>query len=127
MVKEHFMDGYFYRGLDCIMTCLRDANSFMQFQKPWELARKVDSVNKEKLATVLHIIMEVLRVSGVLLKPIIPTLSSKLLTKLNVPESEQQLINLQCFPSYLRLPNPCENNSLGTEFKPLYERRKENK
>lgn len=121
------MDGYFYRGIDCIMACLRDANSFMQFQKPWELARKVDTANKEKLATVLHIIMEVLRVSSVLLEPIIPTLSSKLLTKLNVPESERQWINLQCFPSYLHLPNPCENNSLGTEFKPLYERRKENK
>lgn len=121
------MTGYFYKGLDCIMACLRDANSFIQFHKPWELVRKEDSENKEKLATVLHITMEVLRVCSVLLLPIIPTLSSKLLTKLNVPESERHWKNLQCFLSYLNLPNPCEGNTLDTETKPLYERRRENK
>lgn len=104
-----------------------EANGFMQFQKPWELVKKKDSVSQEKLATVLHIIMEVLRVNGILLKPIIPTLSFKLLEKLSVPESERQWINLHCFPSYFGDANPCEGNALGAETKPLYERRKDNK
>lgn len=126
-VKPEFIEGYFYRGIDCIMECLSAANAFMQFQKPWELARGDDSISKEKLSTVLHIIMEVLRVSGILLKPIIPNLSSKLLTRLGVPEPERQWVNLQVFPSYFNLPNPSEGNPLGADSKPLYERRREDK
>lgn len=107
------------------MDCLRDANAFMQHEKPWELNRSTESVNREKLSTILHSVMEVLRVCGILLQPIVPTLSSRLLTRLGVPKNERQWNNLQCFPSFFHLPNINEGVSLGSDNKPLYERRRD--
>ncbi|XP_035205174.1 methionine--tRNA ligase, mitochondrial-like [Stegodyphus dumicola] len=124
-VKQHFLEGYFYRGLDCIMACLRDTNAFMQFNKPWELAKHTDDDSKEKLATVLHIALEVLRISGILLQPVIPTLSSSLLTRLGVPVDKRGWHNLQCFESYHNLHNPLIGQSLTPSSIPLFERRKQ--
>ncbi|XP_055930098.1 methionine--tRNA ligase, mitochondrial-like isoform X2 [Argiope bruennichi] len=123
-VKFHFMQGCFYKGIDDIMACLRDANAFMQFNKPWELVKMKDEKSKETLSTMLHIVLEVLRISGILLQPVIPNLSKRLLTKLQVPENQREWENIICFPSYHKLPNPQESCSLGKDSTPLFERRK---
>ena len=43
----------------------------------------------ERLRTVLHVTMESLRVCGILLQPIVPDLSGRLLDKLAVRDSER--------------------------------------
>ncbi|GFT64423.1 methionine--tRNA ligase, mitochondrial [Nephila pilipes] len=123
-VQLYFTDGYFFRGIDCIMACLRDANAFMQLCKPWELVKKKDEQSKETLCTVLHVILEVLRISGILLQPVLPNLSNRLLTKLQVPKENRSWLNITCFPSYHQISNPMENHSLGKDSTPLFERRK---
>ncbi|GBN89342.1 Methionine--tRNA ligase, mitochondrial [Araneus ventricosus] len=125
-VQRHFMEGYFYKGIDDIMACLRDANAFMQSNKPWELVKMKDEKSKETLSTMLHVVLEVLRISGVLLQPVVPNLSKRLLTKLQVPEEQRGWENITCFPSYQKLPNPLESCPLGKNSIPLFERRKQN-
>ncbi|CAL1263371.1 unnamed protein product [Larinioides sclopetarius] len=125
-VQRHFIEGYFYKGIDDIMACLRDANAFMQFNKPWELVKMKDEKSIETLSTMLHIVLEVLRISGILLQPVIPTLSKRLLTKLQVPVEQRGWENITCFPSYYKLSNPLESHPLGKNSMPLFERRKQN-
>lgn len=123
-VQEHFLDGDFCKGIDCLMASLRDTNAFMQFNKPWELVKKSDKESKEKLSTVLHVALEVLRISGILLQPVIPTLSNRLLTKLAVPLDQRTWQNFECFQSFNRKPNLLEGKPLGKDSMTFFERRK---
>lgn len=122
-MQEHFFGGYFYKGLDCIIECLRDTNAFMQFNKPWELAKQKEDMSKKKLSTILHVVLEVLRISGTLLQPIIPALSTKLLDKLQISSSERTWKNISCFQSYYNVPNSYEGRQFGNVQLPLYGRK----
>ncbi|GIY96528.1 methionine--tRNA ligase, mitochondrial [Caerostris extrusa] len=124
-VQQFFLEGYFYKGIDCIMACLRDTNALMEFTKPWELSKENNKESKEKLSTILHVIYEVLKISGILLQPVIPNLSNRLLTKFQIPSEQRGWQNISCFPSYHHLPNPLEFHPLDKDSPPLYERRKE--
>ncbi|GIY05677.1 methionine--tRNA ligase, mitochondrial [Caerostris darwini] len=124
-VQQFFLEGYFYKGIDCIMACLRDTNALMEFTKPWELSKENNKESKEKLSTILHVIYEVLKISGILLQPVIPNLSNRLLTKFQIPSEQRGWQNISCFPSYYHLPNPLEFHPLDKDSPPLYERRKE--
>eukprot|EP00088_Acartia_fossae_P044962 TRINITY_DN4800_c0_g1_i6.p1 TRINITY_DN4800_c0_g1~~TRINITY_DN4800_c0_g1_i6.p1 ORF type:complete len:186 (-),score=17.32 TRINITY_DN4800_c0_g1_i6:18-575(-) len=84
-VEMSFENFNFYEGIVHVMDVLRVTNHFVQDEKPWEL-KKTD---KERLQFVLALSLESLRVSGILLQPIIPTISQQLLNKLNVPEHQR--------------------------------------
>ena len=84
-VGSHYAEFEYYKGVDAIMAMLRDTNGFVQDEKPWEL-KKTDL---ERLDCVLHVTCECLRVAGVLLQPLTPTLATNLLDKLNVDEEER--------------------------------------
>lgn len=89
---EHSYENFnFYQGIVHVMDAMRITNHFVQEEKPWEL-KKTDP---EKLEFVLALALESLRISGILLKPIVPTLSSTLLTKLNIPNHLQTFQNAQ--------------------------------
>lgn len=96
IVKEEFLKGNFYRGINNIINCLHEANSFVEHQKPWELV-KLETKSSE-LDTILHITLETLRICGILLQPIIPNISNKLLTKLGVCNEDRIWTKLECFP-----------------------------
>uniref|UniRef100_T1IW11 Methionine--tRNA ligase, mitochondrial n=1 Tax=Strigamia maritima TaxID=126957 RepID=T1IW11_STRMM len=78
-VAEHYTNFNFYHGLEEIMTVLRQANLFLQSQKPWEFKN-----DEKRLSTIISVAMETLRVCGILLQPIVPVLSDKLLSRLGV-------------------------------------------
>ncbi|OQV25943.1 Methionine--tRNA ligase, mitochondrial [Hypsibius exemplaris] len=82
IVDEHYESFNFYKGIEAVMSVLREANTLVQNTTPWTLANSKDSLDKEKLRHVLFLALETLRVSGVLLSPVTPTLSSILLGKL---------------------------------------------
>ena len=67
------------------MDALRITNQFVQEEKPWDLKK----TNQERLEFVLALSLESLRISGILLKPIVPTLAETLLAKLNITPSQQ--------------------------------------
>ena len=68
------------------MTVLRLTNQFVQEQQPWTLKSEAD---QEKLQWVLSTCFETLRICGILLQPVVPRLSSKLLDKLGICEDQR--------------------------------------
>lgn len=92
---QHYDNLNFYKAVDAIMATLRANNLFFETLKPWELKKNPNS--QEELKVVLHLTLETLRVTGILLQPIIPNLSKILLDKLNIPCEQRYLSNLQKF------------------------------
>ena len=78
-VEESYEKLNFYRGIEKIVAVLRLANLFVQEEKPWELVKS--SPRSPTLLAMMALVLETLRVSGVLLWPIIPSLSTSLLGK----------------------------------------------
>jgi methionyl-tRNA synthetase len=65
------------------MVC--DANKYIDTMAPWILQK----MDPERMATVLYVVMEVLRHVDILYQPIIPTSANKILDLLTVPEGER--------------------------------------
>jgi len=84
-VGESYADFQFYDGLVAVMDTLRATNSLVQEEQPWVLGK----TDPERRDWVLAIVLESLRVCGILLQPCIPSISSKLLDRLNVPMAER--------------------------------------
>lgn len=68
-----------------------DANKYIDTMAPWAL-RKTD---EQRMATVLYVIMEVLRHVAILYQPIIPGSANKILDLLSVPEDERSFEYLE--------------------------------
>ncbi|XP_066247998.1 methionine--tRNA ligase, mitochondrial [Euwallacea similis] len=95
LCETHYNQYNFYKAADAIIAILHSANLFFETLKPWELKKNKNTT--EDLQTVLHLAMESLRVTGILLQPLIPNISNVLLNKLNVPKKERFFDNLQKF------------------------------
>ncbi|CAB0020349.1 unnamed protein product [Nesidiocoris tenuis] len=87
-VAESYKEMNFYRGIAEIMGALHGANKFFEDSKPWELKKHPDK--QRHLDAVLHLTMETLRIAGIALTPIVPSLSNRLLDKLNVDVSRRR-------------------------------------
>ena len=68
-----------------------DANKYIDTMAPWVL-RKTD---EKRMATVLYVIMEVLRHVAILYQPIIPGSANKILDLLSVPEDQRSFEHLE--------------------------------
>ncbi|XP_023231761.1 methionine--tRNA ligase, mitochondrial-like isoform X1 [Centruroides sculpturatus] len=113
VVKEDFLKGNFYIGINKIMDCLHKTNAFVEHQKPWELAKSEEKCYE--LDTVLHIALETLRISGILLQPVIPNISNILLTKLGVSIKDRMWTHLECFPHINNNLHNLSGKNLGNE------------
>ena len=80
IVSGHYEEFNFYLGIDAIMESLRTTNDYMTKEEPW-LLKKADV---ERLNYVLILCLESLRISGILLQPIVPNISERVLSKLGV-------------------------------------------
>ncbi|KAK7077993.1 Methionine--tRNA ligase, mitochondrial [Halocaridina rubra] len=80
-VEGHYCNYNFYRAVDVIMNAVRSANVFVQEEKPWELKNLQD---RTKLDSVLRIALETVRIAGIALQPIVPTLAGKVLDCLGI-------------------------------------------
>jgi methionyl-tRNA synthetase len=78
------------RALDAIWKVVADANRYFAGQEPWAL-KKTDPV---RMATVLHVTAEVLRIVGILTQPYMPGASARLLDSLAVPLDKRQFADL---------------------------------
>lgn len=86
--RHDFIAYNFHHVVDSVMGLLHAANNFFEITKPWELKNGNDEA-KHKLATIISLTMEALRISGIILQPIIPDFTDKLLKRLNVPEHQR--------------------------------------
>ncbi|XP_034252808.1 methionine--tRNA ligase, mitochondrial [Thrips palmi] len=85
LVRSHYSDCNFYLGVVETLKVIDLANQFFTHMEPWKFS-------KEQLAAgvqnpILHVTMEALRVCGIALQPIIPSLASTLLSRLGVPDN----------------------------------------
>ncbi|XP_023349424.1 methionine--tRNA ligase, mitochondrial isoform X2 [Eurytemora carolleeae] len=83
-----------FQGIVLIMDVLRLTNLFVQEEKPWELKK----MNPERLNFVLALSLESLRVCGILLQPIVPSLAHTLLSKLMEPTDTRLFIHCKHHP-----------------------------
>lgn len=70
------------RALESIVKLLDETNRFLEEKAPWKSAKE----NPKEAGEVLHIALEVLRVTGQLLLPIMPQKMNELLSRLSVTE-----------------------------------------
>ena len=94
-VPESFDALEFDSGLEAIMEMLRETNAYFQRHEPWALQKKVRGgvatrEDKEALNTVLYVVLESLRVAGILLQPVIPGSAKRLLDHLGVLEDKSE-------------------------------------
>ena len=93
VVDEHYRSYNVYRGLDAIMAQLRQTNAFVQLHAPWQLVQQ--PAEQQWLDTILHVTMETLRVTAILLQPVTPDLADRLLSRLNVPSDNRKWTDLR--------------------------------
>jgi methionyl-tRNA synthetase len=63
-----------------IVELASKANEYIDTMAPWQLAK----TDKERMATVLYVLAEVIRILGAALQPFTPELAAKLLAQLNI-------------------------------------------
>jgi methionyl-tRNA synthetase len=85
-------DSYeFYHGIIAIMDVLRACNVYVQHEQPWILAKSSRDIDQQRLQTLIYLTLECLRISGILLQPIIPTIAKQLLDILAIESNRRTL------------------------------------
>ncbi|CAI4221579.1 unnamed protein product [Auanema sp. JU1783] len=84
---KHYDDLMFYKGIEAIMSVLKQANGLFQLHEPWKMTEE------KKLSSLLFICYESVRISAILLQPIIPSVSDHTLTRLGIVNGERNLTN----------------------------------
>ncbi len=87
-VRERHVEYALNRALDGIWQVVAETNRYFASQEPWAL-KKTDPA---RMATVLYVTAEVLRIVGILIQPYMPQSAAKLLELLAV--SHRQFANL---------------------------------
>jgi len=77
-----------------MIALVKDANKYIDVAAPWAL-KKTDP---ERMATVLYVLMEILRYTGILYQPLIPDSANKILDQLTVPQEERTFAHLDSCP-----------------------------
>ena len=94
-VGEQYDMLLFGAGVDLVCGALREANAYFARNEPWVLRKSDKASDLERLGTVLHVSLEVVRVCALLLQPVIPQGSAKVLDHLSVSQQERSSKNLR--------------------------------
>lgn len=85
-------DAYeFYHGIIAIMDVLRTCNGYVQSEQPWLLAKSPNERDQQRLQALTYLTLECLRVCGILLQPIVPSIGKQLLDVLAIDSNERTL------------------------------------
>lgn len=87
-----FFDAYaFSQGLDKIFKFIRELNRHVEIQAPWKLAKSDQREDRRRLEKTLQALIEGIRLCALLLSPIMPTSSKKILDALHYSSSNENL------------------------------------
>ncbi|MCL2157790.1 MAG: methionine--tRNA ligase [Oscillospiraceae bacterium] len=75
-------------AIDSLLAILNRANKYIDETEPWALSKDEDK--KARLGTVLYNLLESIRISGVLLSPIMPETSEKIFSQLGASEKSYE-------------------------------------
>jgi methionyl-tRNA synthetase len=79
-VRQNHAEYAIHRALEAIWRVVADANRYFAAQEPWALKKS----DPARMATVLYVTAEVLRIVGILIQPYVPQSADKLLDLLSV-------------------------------------------
>lgn len=107
-IADAFEARQYSRGIREIMALADRANSYIDTQKPWELAKSASHTDIEKLHEVCSIAINLFKILTVYLKPVLPTLAAGVegflsLTSLKWSDSKKCLPRGHVIKSYKHL------------------------
>lgn len=89
-VREAFLEQSFHKGLEDIWNVVSAANRYVDEQAPWTL-KKTDPA---RMATVLYVLADVVRVMGFLVQAIMPASGAKMLDQLVIDEDKRSFASI---------------------------------
>lgn len=113
-IKDHFEEVSYHAAADTAMAHLHLTNNFFETLKPWEM--KKDGKRLGELNATILLAMESLRVSSIILQPLIPNLCRQLLDKLNVPAGKRRWADAE---NFIWKSSGFQGNALNAEVSPL--------
>lgn len=113
--EEHFESYNIYLAIDEIQATLRLTNNLIQESEPWILVKNPEM--DKKLEAILALVFESLRITGILLQPIVPIKAQKILDKINISADKRSWID-----TGYQLDGEHEERPLHTSTSTLIER-----
>lgn len=89
-VREKFENYRFHEALQEIWKLVDEANGYVDAQAPWTLKKE----DPERMKTVLYVLAETIRCLGLLIQPIMPTASDKILAQLGISKGDRYFTKL---------------------------------
>ncbi|MBM3572991.1 MAG: methionine--tRNA ligase [Alphaproteobacteria bacterium] len=89
-LRRHLREQSFHLALDAIWEVVAMANRYVDAKAPWAL-RKTDPA---RMATVLYVLVEVIRHLGILAQPIVPASAARILDQLGLGPDERGFTKL---------------------------------
>ncbi len=90
VVRVEFNKFSFHKALEAIISVAAKADAYIDAQAPWKLKKE----NPERMNTVLYVLAEVIRCLGIIIQPVVPDSSAKLLAQLKINEDERSFAHL---------------------------------
>ena len=84
-IEQNIENFEYNKALEIIWKYIADLNQFIDEQKPWSTIKE----DKKKTAETLSVLMESLRLVGIILQPFIPGTAKRILDTLNIKENER--------------------------------------
>jgi methionyl-tRNA synthetase len=89
-LRERLDRQIFHEALDDVWKVVRAANAYIDHQAPWALRR----TDLPRMAAVLRVLADVLRVISTVLQPFMPDSMGRMLDQIGVPANARQLADL---------------------------------
>ena len=83
-----------------MINMVKEANKYIDVMEPWKL-KKTDP---DRMATVLYVLMEVIRYTAILYQPLIPDSANKILDQISTPKEERHFVHLETSPLKPKAP-----------------------
>lgn len=88
--QSHYEDYNLHNVVDVTMAALRMVNQMIEYHKPWLLSKKIDNQDSlMELKAVISVALESVRISTLILYPIIPRLANNILDFLVIPNEKR--------------------------------------
>lgn len=87
--RQAVLEQGFHRGLEAIWQVVSDANRYVDVQAPWTL-KKTDQA---RMATVLYVLAETVRHLALIVQPIMPDSSQRMLDQLALAPTARSFVN----------------------------------
>lgn len=86
--ERHMEDTSFNRALVSVWEYIADVNKYIDDSQPWAVAKKGDT---ERLGTILWVLCESIRISSILIYPVMPDTTFRIFEKLGISDPDSML------------------------------------